>query len=1090
LCPHCLVLGGISTGQSQPRLDDSDSKATLHIVIPEDSALLTGAPKRLGKYELLEELARGGMGVVYKARHTGLGSIVAVKMIRSGVLATATDVERFQREARAAARLQHPNIVTIHDIGEQDGQHYFSMDYVAGANLAELARVKPFSPKQAAEITAGIAEAIQYAHEQGVLHRDIKPSNVILTPEQRPRVLDFGLARVVADDSQLTVSGTPLGSPCYMSPEQAAGHLRDVDPRSDVYSLGALLYELLTGRPPFQAATAVETLKLVLETEPIPPRRFNSTLPLDLETICLKCLEKEPKRRYSTAEDLRRELGRFIHDEPIHARPITRSEHVWRWCQRNPVVASLGAATAVLVLTVAVGSPIALFKINKARENETVQRQLAEHNLYVASINNVQQRWEEGNIMGAREKLVEIEHFPEAGFERDYWRRQVFPELITLRPHPHTVLGLAFSPDGKRIITAGSEDHTCQVWDVRTGTELLVLHGHTGRINCVAFSPDGTRIVTGGADRTVRLWDAITGKELRPPLSSHSAIVHSVAFSPNGKWIAAGLENHTAVIWDAVGGELHWRLAEHHDAVTSVAFLPDNLRLVTGSKDQTAKVWNIPQEKSLVTFIGHSDSVNALAVSVDGGRILTGGGQVFFDISWKQAWKPAKDMSGVSAVIWSTTNGVPLLNLTNGHSAPVMGAAFFPDSRRVVTASADGTAIVWDAIAGMKLFALEAHAEAINAVAVSSDGQLIATGSVDETVKIWRGDAPLSKQVVIHGGGNPVTCLAFSPDGQRLVTGTAYRTGMKFPNEAKHQPLEEDNTAKVWNSATGELLSPLKGHTAGILSVDYSPDGEHIVTGSADGTAIVWEASSGQRRFRLNTKQEEVTGVAFSPNNKWIVTWTSAAEHAEGFITPWRGAQLWDRVTCQELSSLPFADRQVFGLGFSPDSQQIITTGGPDATTWLWDLRSDQPQRRFTGGPHARGVPCCAFSTRGRLAVSGNDVNTATLWDVSTLTERRTFKGHSGSIARVAFSPDGKRVLTGSHDKTAKLWDVNSGQELVTFKGHTAPVYAVAFSPDGQRLATGSVDGTARVWEAGPPHKSVRVGGGKDPSRSPILGTN
>src|SRR5262245_29226941 len=273
LCPSCLVRGGLS--QSGSWLESkSDSSSTLHLVIPEDASLPEGAPARLGNYELLEMIARGGMGVVYKARHTGLDRVVALKMIRSGILATPKDVDRFQREARSAAKLHHPNIVTIHDIGEQEGQHYYTMDYVPGENLSQLARTKPFSPQQAAEITADVAAAIHYAHQHRVLHRDIKPANVILTPEQQPRVLDFGLALILTDDSDLTQTGTPVGSPSYMPPEQAAGQTRRIDARSDVYSLGAMLYELLTGRPPFQAASTMQTLQLVIGNEAVSPRRL------------------------------------------------------------------------------------------------------------------------------------------------------------------------------------------------------------------------------------------------------------------------------------------------------------------------------------------------------------------------------------------------------------------------------------------------------------------------------------------------------------------------------------------------------------------------------------------------------------------------------------------------------------------------------------------------------------------------------------------------------------------------------------------------------------------------------------------------
>ena len=386
LCPSCLVRSGFSDDESfvEPESGKSKSGSTLHLVIPEDAPLPEGAPTQLGNYELLEMIARGGMGVVYKARHTGLDRVVALKMIRSGILATPKDVERFQREARSAAKLHHPNIVTIHDIGEQEGQHYYTMDYVPGENLAERARTRPFSPRQAAEITAAVAGAIHCAHQQGVLHRDIKPANVILTPNQQPRVLDFGLALILTDDSDLTQTGTPVGSPAYMPPEQAAGQTGRIDARSDVYSLGAMLYELLTGRPPFQAATTLETLQLVIANEAVSPRRLNPALPRDLETICLKCLEKAPERRYQSAQELADELGRCLRDEPIVARPVSQVEKAWRWCHRKPALAlSIGAGLALL-LVIAIGSPIAIVRINRARAAAEAAERATQQQLYLA----------------------------------------------------------------------------------------------------------------------------------------------------------------------------------------------------------------------------------------------------------------------------------------------------------------------------------------------------------------------------------------------------------------------------------------------------------------------------------------------------------------------------------------------------------------------------------------------------------------------------------------------------------------------------------------------------------------------------------
>jgi len=309
--------------------------------------------KYFGDYELLERIAQGGMGVVWKARQSSLKRDVALKMIRAGALAGPDEVERFLREAEAAANLQHPNIVAIHEVGEFGGQHYFSMDYVAGRDLGAIVKDGPLSPQCAARYVKIIAEAIHFAHQRGTLHRDLKPQNVLIDASDQPRITDFGLAKIMKDDSQLTQSGVVMGSPSYMPPEQAAGRPGDIGPASDVYALGAMLYELLTGRPPFRAATAMATLRQVMEVEPAAPRKLKADVPPDLETICLKCLEKSPSARYATARVLAEELDRFLKGEPIQARPASAIRKVVSWTRRHP--GALAALAALVMVTLAFG---------------------------------------------------------------------------------------------------------------------------------------------------------------------------------------------------------------------------------------------------------------------------------------------------------------------------------------------------------------------------------------------------------------------------------------------------------------------------------------------------------------------------------------------------------------------------------------------------------------------------------------------------------------------------------------------------------------------------------------------------------------
>ncbi len=354
LCPNCLALVafGSDPGSEQTVITPAHGlpSDTTAMVQPAAKPLITSNLPYFGDYELLEEVARGGMGVVYKARQKSLNRIVAVKMILGGQFTTEADVKRFRTEAEAAANLKHPNIVAIHETGEHEGKHYFSMDYVEGKNLAQVIGGEPLPAQKAATLLKTIAEAVHYAHQRGTLHRDLKPHNVMVDTDGQPHITDFGLAKLLEQQSDLTHTGTVMGSPSYMPPEQASGRLGEIGPASDVYSLGAILYQMLTGKAPFLGATAVNTLRAVIEQEPVPPSKLNAKAPNDLETICLKCLEKKPERRYASARDLAEELDRFLNYEPILAKPAGGLRRVWNWTQKNPW--ALVGAFALLLLGV------------------------------------------------------------------------------------------------------------------------------------------------------------------------------------------------------------------------------------------------------------------------------------------------------------------------------------------------------------------------------------------------------------------------------------------------------------------------------------------------------------------------------------------------------------------------------------------------------------------------------------------------------------------------------------------------------------------------------------------------------------------
>jgi serine/threonine protein kinase len=391
-------------------LDDAEAPGA-PAAIPADPTLRsvepTTPPPVFGDYELLAKLGRGGQGVVYRARHRGLGRLAALKTIPPAHLASAHARERFRLEASTASRLDHPNIVPIYEVGERDGFCFYGMKLMEGGTLSErISSLKSqISNREAAELLMKVAHAVHHAHQRGVLHRDLKPSNILLDHEGEPYVSDFGLARQTDEDSSLTLSQALIGTPAYLPPEVVLGGARQATVAADIYGLGAILYQLLTGQSPFVRATMAETLRAVQDEEPPRPGRLNPGVPADLETICLKCLEKEPGKRYGAAQEFADDLARFLRDEPIHARPVTRTEHAWRWCRRKPALASFVAATALLLLAILIGSPIALYRINQALKRTEAEKLKARQFAYASDMNLAHQAIQEDDLHRALQLL-------------------------------------------------------------------------------------------------------------------------------------------------------------------------------------------------------------------------------------------------------------------------------------------------------------------------------------------------------------------------------------------------------------------------------------------------------------------------------------------------------------------------------------------------------------------------------------------------------------------------------------------------------------------------------------------------------------
>jgi serine/threonine protein kinase/WD40 repeat protein len=1089
-CPRCLLSAGVSA--------DPDE-------LPAQSEPPAPYP-RLGDYELLEEIGRGGMGIVYRARQVSLDRVVAVKLLPFGGLAAKQSALRLRAEAVAAGSLRHPNIVAIHEVGLHDEQHFIAMDYVPGPSLARLLRDGPLPGRQAAQLIRQVALAVQHAHERGIIHRDLKPSNILLDSiDDQPRITDFGLAKNLRSDTQLTLTGQTLGSPNYIPPEQIRGSEREeglsfnakdenpTEPQtkveragsgpkisfaSDVYALGATLYHALTGRPPFIGHDIAAVLHQVLKDEPLPPRRLNPSVAADLETICLKCLEKEPGHRYATAKEMADELDRFLNDEPIHARPLTRLERGWRWCRRNPIVASLSSASLLLLLIVAIGGPVAAIRINREREQ-------AELRAYTADMNVVQQAWDEGKLARARALLRAYIPKPEQrdlrGFEWRYlWKLCQDDALVTITREPSDpVWSLATSPNHAFVVACGEK--SIRLLAPATGRELQTFsypNPETNDTRClVALASQATNLLAvHRAEGVVGVWDLATKTLVTSfkPFTNTSgplAFKHprpqrlgqpSLALSPDGRLLATGEPwgyGRTLTVWDISARPdspkpLWSRQLDTHFNV--LRFSPDGQTLVANAKsmkDGTIGAWDVRTGNELQAFPKESIGyINDLVFSPDGRLLAAAGVQSTINI-------------------WEFTNRVVKSRLT-GHRGHINSLTFSLDGSRLISAGDDGAIRVWD-ISSQKVVGMFRDREdrEVRSVAFDPEGRFILSATADE-VRIWPGEprqASMAFQTQQQWGA-PV----ISPDGNWLVTrGTT--VDLKDYSEAE--------SAKVWDLVSHRERFHLIHRNKQPLAAVFSPDGRFFVLGGEDRSRVVgvwetalWDKADAALQASTNLANDfEVGSICFSPDGTIMAV-------AGLCFGPEEQSAATNRLTFREVGTWRKLDiLEAAGAGETREgsattaafshSGRFLAAGYRDGWVRLWDIKHQRllKELKVHGGDMYGVVVSLSNDDRWLASTALKDGGEVALLDVSNPERAREVlvtKANGGCSWSAIFSPDSRSLVTSGNDGLIKFWNLQTLKIALTLEHGQAPAVFINFSQDGSLLASQDANGLLKLWPA------------------------
>jgi WD40 repeat protein len=1008
LCSACLLrtgLAALTSSREWSRLSAQPEK--------------NKARSTVGDYELLEEIARGGMGIVFRARQISLNRIVAVKALLFGEFASDPFIARFRAEAQAAAALQHPNIVAVHDVWEHSGQHFFSMEFVEGQTLAQIVKEGPLTTSRAAHFAEIIARAVHCAHSCGILHRDLKPSNILIDLADRPRITDFGLAKRLDQESPQSMSGL-IGSPHYMSPEQAGRREERLGPGADIYSIGAMVYHMVTGRPPFVGASIEEILTQAGHAEPISPRLLNASVPRDLETICLKCLEKDPVRRYASALELADDLDRFLKRIPIRARSIAPAERMVRWCRRNP------APTGLLALVTAIAMAATWASVHLRDLNQTVRI-----GQYVSDMNVAMRHLEEGDS-GHAIVLLKA-HVPKSGeldlrgFEwRHMWWLCRGNYEAWLPAHPQIVGAIHYSSDGKRGLTF-AWDGTARLWDTGPRRSILVLEKISG---LGGFTVDERSIVVNRENGDVQIIDAGSGATNR----AFPIVGQLVGYAQKSEMVATLDKTGRLSVWSLQTGRTLLAISNapparlNYSWNSPVAIAPDGskLALIVPSANpllpaRAIRVWNLITGAEMES-LSENRELRCIAFSPDAKTLLTGDGQGKVRV-WNLARREFRDIAA--------------------HTMPVLSLAFSPDGKAFATGSSDHHSILlWDlATAAPMENEFRGQAGDVWSLRFSPDGKRLASGTRDGIIRFWTIERakPLPQLDRLHA--DEYANIAFSPDSQFFAGGCA------------------NGVVKIWTVASHETVAviPRVNYVIG-----FSTDGRRLLVSNKAGDAFWWdiEKHTAERLPNYGGNLSEVISVALAPNRR-----VAALGLADGGI-----ALVYMETGLPGGPILKKHTGPVYSVAFSPNGEKLASGGG-DMNVMMWDVQTGANLGACQ--EHKAAVYGVAISPDGKTLASGCGAETIKLWDVDNVARpsRASASFHRAVIRALSFSPDNRTLASGSEDRTVKLWNFaafsksTSRREVASFT-FNEPLRGVSFSPDGNTLAAVTDQGTVRLFHA------------------------